>query len=98
MVAVANKMARHSKGASVPAKKEVDTSTYRGKFAAQLYELRAGRDVDRIINAIRRAGFDKCAKSTYYSWECGRTEPPFDALPALARALGTSIPDLFPTK
>lgn len=82
----------------MPAKKDADTSTYRGRFAARLFSLRAGRDVDRIIAAIERAGFDKCGKSTYYSWESGRTEPPFEALPALAKALGYDIAELFPKK
>ena len=85
-------------GAAVPAKKDVDQSTYRGRFAARLFLLRAGRDVERIIAGIERAGFDKCGKSTYYSWESGRTEPPLDALPALAKALGVKIEDLLPPK
>ncbi len=86
------------KGRTLPAKIEPDRSTYSGKFAARLCELRAGRDVERIVKAIERAGFDRCGRATYYNWEAGKTDPPIDALPALAKALGVKqVADLFPS-
>lgn len=91
-------MAPQTKRAKMPAKKPVETDTYSGRFAVRLHSLRAGRDVDRIVSAIKRAGFDRCSKATYYNWEGGVYDPPIDALPALAKALGVSVPELFPSK
>jgi transcriptional regulator with XRE-family HTH domain len=84
--------------ATMPAKKPVPQTTYNGRFADNLRKLRAGRDVDKILAAIERAGFSRCSKATYYNWEGGVTDPPIAALPALAKALGVSVPELFPVK
>jgi transcriptional regulator with XRE-family HTH domain len=83
---------------AMPAKKPVEQKTYNGRFAERLRSLRDGRDVDGIIAAIQRAGFSRCSKATYYNWEGGVTDPPIAALPALAKALGVSVPELFPAK
>jgi transcriptional regulator with XRE-family HTH domain len=83
---------------AMPAKKPVEQTTYNGRFAERLRELRDGRDVDAIIATIHKAGFKRCSKATYYNWEGGVYDPPIAALPALAKALGVSIPELFPAK
>jgi transcriptional regulator with XRE-family HTH domain len=82
----------------MPAKKPVDVKLYSGRFAARLHELRAGRDVDKIVSRISSAGFSRCSRATYYNWEGGITDPPIDAMPALAKALGVTVPELFPAK
>jgi len=82
----------------MPAKKPVPQTSYSGRFAENLRTLRAGRDVDKILASIERAGFKRCSKATYYNWEAGKTDPPISALPAIARALGVEVSDLFPTK
>jgi transcriptional regulator with XRE-family HTH domain len=81
---------------SMPAKKETPDDTYRGRFANRLHELRAGRDVPKIVKALAKAGC-KISRATYYNWESAASEPPFSALPAIAKVLGVkSIADLFP--
>lgn len=80
----------------MPAKIDPDESTYRGKFAARLYELRAGRDVEKIVKEIRKR-WTRVSIGTYYNWEGGKTDPPIAALPAIAKALGAkSVGELFP--
>lgn len=83
---------------AMPARKPVNEKLYSGRFADRLRELRGERDVDRILAAIAKAGFGRCSKATYYNWEGGITEPPIDALPALAKALGVTVPELFPVR
>lgn len=80
-----------------PARKEPDESTYRGRVSRLWIALRAGRDVDDIAKAVRKAGH-KCSKATYYNWETGVTDPPIAALPAIAKALSVQVADLFPKK
>ena len=93
MIAVAKQDKR-----AMPAHKPVPQTSYSGRFAARLRELRDGRDVDKVLVAIQRAGFKRCSKATYYNWEGGVTDPPIEALPALAKALGVHVPDLFPAR
>jgi hypothetical protein len=94
MLATVNKDRR----AKMPAKIPVPQTSYSGRFAERLRTLRAGRDVDKILAAIERAGFKRCSKATYYNWEGGVTDPPIEALPALAKALGVTVPEMFPTR
>ena len=72
-----------------PAAKEPDQSTYGGRFAARLRTLRekAGLTIDQFIEKVAQSGY-KVGKSTAYHWESGRTDPPLDAFPAIATALG----------
>ncbi len=80
-----------------PAKKPIDESTYAGRFAARLRALRekTGMTGQQMAEAVTQSGFEVKWR-TYHHWECGQTEPPFDALPALAKALGKSIRTLMP--
>lgn len=95
MVAVVRDNRRATK---MPAKIPVPQTSYSGRFAERLRELRAGRDVDKMIDRIAKAGFKRCSKATYYNWEGGVTDPPIEALPALAKALGVAIRELFPER
>lgn len=81
--------------AQMPAKKELDTSTYRGRFAARLRELRGDKDVAKVLKTLAKNGCE-IGRATYYNWEAAATDPPVNSLPALAKALGCKIADLFP--
>ena len=80
---------------SMPAKKEIDTSTYRGRFAARLRELRGDKDVAAVLKSLEKSRHG-IGRATYYNWESAVTDPPLNTIPALAKALGCKIADLFP--
>src|SRR5688572_11183050 len=86
MAAVAKQDRRFSKGSRVPARNEPSEKTYRGRVSRLWFALRDGRDVDSLVKAIKRHGFGRVSKATYYNWEAGTTDPPIDALPAIAKA------------
>lgn len=69
-------------------RKELDESTFEGKFAARLRTFMAKADIDAHELAKRcdvtRAAVDH--------WLGGRRTPPVDKLPAIAEALGVSSP------
>lgn len=67
-----------------PAPKQPDQSTYSGRFAARLKSLREASKL--TVEQLAVASGNKAR--TIYSWESGDREPPFDALPSLANALG----------
>lgn len=75
-------------------RKEVDASTYTGRFALRLRMLRedAGMSVEELA--------DKCGVdiTTIYSWEAGKKEATIGRIPLLADALGVSIRVLMPQK
>ncbi len=72
-----------------PAPKPPDLTTYSGRFAARLRTLRekTGMTGQEMAEAVTASGFD-VAWRTYFNWENGRTQPPIDAFPSLAKALG----------
>jgi transcriptional regulator with XRE-family HTH domain len=81
-------------------KKALDLSTYSGRFAARLHALRveAGLTVEQMVEAVVAQGFDLTAKSVY-NWEGGLRQPPLDAYPHLAQALGLkSVRTLMPER
>lgn len=80
---------------SMPAKKEVDTSTYRGRFAVRMRQLRAGRDVSQVLKVLKKSGHE-ISRATYYNWESATYDPPLDILPSLAKAFGVKLIELFP--
>jgi transcriptional regulator with XRE-family HTH domain len=73
-------------------RKEVDTSTYSGRFAVRLRALRdkTGMSADAFAE---KHGF---ARTTFYSWESGIRTPSFDELPKIAQAFGISVRTLIP--
>ncbi len=80
-----------------PAQKPIDDSTYSGRFAARLRELRekAGLTVEQVAEAMESNGYKMAARS-FYHWEQAKRDPPLDAFPALAKALGQSVRNLMP--
>ena len=72
-------------------RKEVDTSTYSGRFAVRLRMLR-----DKTVSADEFAEKHGFARATYYSWEIGYATPSFDKLPELAKAFGMPVRTLIP--
>ena len=74
------------------ARKEVDTSTYSGRFAVRLRALRdkTGISADEFAE---KHGF---ARTTYYGWEIGVSVPSLDVFPQLAEAFGISVRTLIP--
>ncbi|HBE71807.1 MAG TPA: hypothetical protein DDW52_26995 [Planctomycetaceae bacterium] len=76
-----------------PAAKEPDQSSYSGRFAARLRMLRekTGLTGKEAVAELNRVGYG-VKQTTYYNWESGRSEPPLDAYPELAKMLGLSSP------
>lgn len=76
-----------------PAAKAPDESTYSGRFAARLRMLRekTGMTGMQFSDAIRNEGY-KIGQRTYFDWETGRTTPPLEAFPILAKLLGMKSP------
>ncbi len=77
--------------------KPIDESTYAGRFASRLRQLRekTGLTGFDVADHLTCNGYH-CGERTYYGWESGRREPSLDALPILAKVLGVSIRALFP--
>ena len=75
-------------------RKEIDTSTYSGRFAVRLRELRdkAGMTVPELA---KKTGIPE---STLQHWECGVNPAVKDTMPVLAEALGVKLRTLFPEK
>lgn len=73
-------------------RKEVDTSTYGGKFAVHLRGLRekAGLSIEELAE---KSGIPK---GTIYNWEAGRKTPVNEQFPELAKALNIKIQKLLP--
>lgn len=71
---------------------ELDTSTYAGRFAARLRELRdrRGKTVDELALSLG------VAVSTVYGWENGTRRPDISQLPVIAEALGVKPRSLLP--
>ena len=76
-----------------PAAVPPDDSTYSGRVAARLKQLRlkAGLTVEEVVEVLAQNGVSVAAR-TYYSWESGTREPPLNAWPALAVALQQKCP------
>ena len=75
-------------------RKEVDTSTYTGRFAVRLKSLRekAGMSVDELAE---QSGIPK---RTLWNWESGEKIPGIEQFPQLAESLGVTIRTLMPQK
>lgn len=83
-----------------PAQKQIDESTYSGRFAARLRMLRekAGLTGQQMAEVVTANGF-AIAQRTYYAWESGRNDPPLNAYPSLAKSLNLKrIRDLIPAE
>ena len=69
-----------------------DLTTPRGRVGAAIRAARlaAGLTVKAAAAAC------EVASNRWYSWECGRSFPPFGRVSAIADALGCEIADLIP--
>lgn len=78
---------------------EPDLSTYRGRFAARLRELRTRKYATQgeFIDALQARGLE-VKQNTLSGWETGQREPGLDLYPFLADALGVSVRSLLPTE
>ena len=76
-----------------PAPKAPDESTYGGRFASRLRALRmkAGLTVQEAAELLSEQGLP-LKEATYYSWESGRSTPPLNAFPILAKVLKLGTP------
>ena len=74
-----------------------DPSTYRGRFAARLRQLRVSRyeTQDAFVAGLHKKGLD-VTKATVSGWEIGVRFPDPNSLPAIGAALGCSPQLLFP--
>jgi transcriptional regulator with XRE-family HTH domain len=76
-------------------RKQVDTSTYEGRFAARLKELREKAKLT-AEQAAERMGI---VPSAIYGWESGRNRPTIADLPKIAEALKLKkIKDILPNE
>ena len=83
-----------SRRMSPRARKEVDTSTYGGRFAVRLRALRekAGLSVEELAEA------SGIPKNTLFNWEGVKRSPSIEQFPQLADSLGVTIRTLMPQK
>lgn len=79
--------------------KDPDLTTYRGRFAARLRELRQAKFATQgdFVEALNGAGLD-LREVTVSAWERGHSAPDFGLLPTIAATLGISIRQLMPEK
>ncbi|MBP3530498.1 MAG: helix-turn-helix transcriptional regulator [Thermoguttaceae bacterium] len=75
-----------------PIKREADLSTYAGRFAARLRELREKAGLSQAELAEKTGSKQRSVSN----WETGTTQPSFNQLPLLADALKTSVRNLMP--
>jgi transcriptional regulator with XRE-family HTH domain len=75
-------------------RKQIDTSTYEGRFAARLKMLRekAGLTPEAVAEAVG------VARSAYFNWEAETNSPHVKYFPALASAFGVSVRTVLPEK
>jgi transcriptional regulator with XRE-family HTH domain len=73
-------------------RKLVDQSTYSGRVAVRLRELRerAGKTVPEMAKSLR------IPVTTYYNYENATANIPFDLIPPLCKVLGVSCRKFFP--
>ena len=67
-------------------RKEIDTSTYTGRFAARLKALRekAGMSVEEVAAQL------EISAVAIYHWEAANRQPKISDLPIIAEVLGVS--------
>ena len=76
-------------------RKEVDTSTYTGRFAVRLKSLRekAGLSHEEVAEQIG------VSATTIYHWESGRMVPSVERFPAIAETYNLKRPkDILPSQ
>lgn len=74
-------------------RREVDTTSYSGRLAVRIRELREAKrlTVEQLADKLDVSLF------TVYAWESGTRDVTTNRIPALAKALGVKrVEDLFP--
>lgn len=79
--------------------KEADLTTYRGRFAARLRELRMKKFATQgdFVDALRVQGVDVTVMAVS-TWERGDNVPEFELLPKIAAAIGATPRTLMPSE
>lgn len=76
-----------------PAKKELDLSTYKGRFGSRLKELRKAAG----LSQVELAAALEISQNTVSQWETAISSPTVETFPVLAKALKLEkTKDLFP--
>ena len=76
-------------------RKEIDTETYAGRFAARLTELREKKK----LTAEEMAVLLEVSDQAIYYWESGRRQPHILDLPKIAKVLGVKkAKDILPNE
>lgn len=80
-----------------PTRKEPDTSTYCGRFAVRLRELReeAELSIEELAEQIAKhndSGRKSPGARAIYQWEQAKSMPPFELLPVIATSLCLKSP------
>lgn len=80
-----------------PLRREPDLSTFSGRFADRLRELRSKTNLTlhQVADKLRENGIDTSYRSIS-RWEAGETDPPIKAFPALASAYNVTVRSLLP--
>jgi len=73
-------------------RKNIDTSTYEGRFAERLRSLRDKAKLS-VPELAERTGIPR---TTLFNWESGLSEPSLKHYPVLAEAFGIKVRTLFP--
>jgi DNA-binding XRE family transcriptional regulator len=86
-----------------PAPKTIDVSSYSGRFAARLRELRekAGLTVEQVADSINRnnkSPRNGATTNKVYDWESGRSCPHPDLFPAIAKTFELKVREILPEK
>lgn len=79
--------------------REIDESTYAGRFAARLRTFRIDSKLSgvELAKLITENGY-RIAYRSYMDWESGVSSPPIAALPCIAISFGISVRKLMPEK
>lgn len=79
--------------------REIDESTYAGRFAARLRTLRTDAKLSgvELAKLITQNGYSISYRG-YMDWENGTSSPPIVALPSIATSFDISVRKLMPEK
>lgn len=80
--------------------KDADLTTYRGRFAARLRELRQ-RKFDTqgdFVDALNNAGLVSVTQGSVSGWERGDNAPDLETWPIVAATLGVTLRTLLPDR
>lgn len=75
-------------------RKEIDTSTYTGRFAVRLRELRVKKKMS-VEELAEKSGIPV---RSIYNWESATSQPLLGQLPLLAESLSVKVRTLIPEK